>query len=46
VSIQRHLAGGDALNEFIRHEGSAVFAIPPGVGPGGSIGDTLFRAAT
>jgi deferrochelatase/peroxidase EfeB len=46
VSIQRHLAGSDALNEFIRHEGSAVFAIPPGVGQGGSIGDTLFEAAT
>jgi deferrochelatase/peroxidase EfeB len=46
VSIQRHLAGGDALSEFIRHEGSAVFAIPPGVQQGGSIGDTLFEAAT
>ncbi|GGM17487.1 peroxidase [Streptomyces fumigatiscleroticus] len=30
VTVQRHLAG-DALNEYIQHVGSAVFAIPPGV---------------
>lgn len=30
VTVQRSLAG-DALNEYIKHVGSAIFAIPPGV---------------
>lgn len=32
----------DALNEYIRHNGTAMFAAPPGVGTGGFVGDTLF----
>jgi deferrochelatase/peroxidase EfeB len=32
----------DALNEYIRHNGSAMFACPPGVRAGGYIGETLF----
>ncbi|WP_327364685.1 iron uptake transporter deferrochelatase/peroxidase subunit [Streptomyces sp. NBC_01296] len=31
VPIQRQLAKNDALNEYIQHVGSAVFAVPPGV---------------
>ena len=31
----------DALNEYIRHTGSAVFACPPGVREGGFVGETL-----
>ncbi|MFI8850888.1 iron uptake transporter deferrochelatase/peroxidase subunit [Streptomyces sp. NPDC053499] len=31
IPIQRKLARDDALNEYIQHVGSAVFAIPPGV---------------
>jgi deferrochelatase/peroxidase EfeB len=31
VPVQRRLARADALNEYIQHVGSAVFAIPPGV---------------
>ncbi|MCK9903417.1 peroxidase [Parafrankia colletiae] len=31
IPIQRRLAGADALNEYIRHTGSAIFAVPPGV---------------
>ncbi len=31
----------DALNEYIAHRGSAVFAVPPGARQGGSIGDAL-----
>jgi deferrochelatase/peroxidase EfeB len=42
VAVQRSLAGHDALNEYIKHVGSAVFAVPPGAKPGGSIGDALF----
>jgi deferrochelatase/peroxidase EfeB len=34
--------GGDALNEYIRHTSSAVFAVPPGAQPGGHIGEGLF----
>ncbi|WP_055550869.1 iron uptake transporter deferrochelatase/peroxidase subunit [Streptomyces sp. NBRC 110028] len=31
VPLQRRLARSDALNEYIQHVGSALFAIPPGV---------------
>ena len=42
VPIQRRLAEQDALNEYIVHTGSALFACPPGVAPGGWIGQGLF----
>ena len=32
----------DALNQFTTHVGSAVFACPPGVNPGGFLGEGLF----
>jgi deferrochelatase/peroxidase EfeB len=32
----------DALNEYIRHNGTAMFACPPGVDAGGYVGETLF----
>ncbi len=41
VRLQRRLAERDALNEYIKHTGSALFAVPPGVRPGGYVGDTL-----
>jgi deferrochelatase/peroxidase EfeB len=41
VAIQRRLGSIDALNEYIKHVGSAVFAIPPGAKPGGYVGETL-----
>ena len=31
VPLQKRLAADDALNEYIQHVGSAVFAVPPGV---------------
>ncbi len=31
IPVQRSLAAADALNEYIQHVGSAVFAVPPGV---------------
>ncbi|MFJ4919418.1 iron uptake transporter deferrochelatase/peroxidase subunit [Streptomyces sp. NPDC088725] len=31
IPVQKQLARADALNEYIQHVGSAVFAIPPGV---------------
>lgn len=41
VPVQRRLAEGDLLNEWITAIGSAVFAIPPGCAPDGWIGETL-----
>ena len=43
VAVQRNL-GSDALNEYISHRSSAVFAIPPGAQPGGFVGERLFGA--
>ena len=42
IPIQRRLAAYDALNQHITHVGSAIFACPPGVQPGGFVGDGLF----
>ena len=44
VPIMRRLAAHDALNEYTRHVGSALFACPPGVGPSGWWGEQLFSA--
>jgi deferrochelatase/peroxidase EfeB len=44
VRIQRSLARSDALNEYIRHIGSALFAVPPGARAGSYIGAPLFAA--
>jgi deferrochelatase/peroxidase EfeB len=41
VALQRRLGTIDALNEYISHVGSAVFAVPPGAKPGGYVGETL-----
>ena len=46
VPMQQALARNDALNEYIEHVGSAVFAVPPGVGEGGYWGSTLFGRAS
>ncbi len=44
VRINTSLAGkhNDALNEYIQHVGSGVFACPPGVSPRQYWGETLF----
>ena len=34
-------ARNDALNEYIAHTGSAVFAVPPGTRKGGFVGEAL-----
>jgi deferrochelatase/peroxidase EfeB len=41
VAIQRRLGSNDALNEYVKHVGSAVFAVPPGARKGGYVGETL-----
>lgn len=43
IPIQRRLAASDALRSVIRHEASAVFAIPPGASKGGWVGETLLN---
>jgi deferrochelatase/peroxidase EfeB len=43
VALQRKLGVQDALNEYIKHTGSALFACPAGVSsPAGFWADTLF----
>jgi deferrochelatase/peroxidase EfeB len=34
IPIQQELARSDALNEYIQHVSSAIFAIPPGAAEG------------
>jgi deferrochelatase/peroxidase EfeB len=40
--LQMSLAQHDALNEYITHTGSAIFACPPGARGGGFVGEGLF----
>ncbi|WP_076261287.1 iron uptake transporter deferrochelatase/peroxidase subunit [Intrasporangium flavum] len=42
VPMQRALAAKDALNEYVEHTGSAVFACPPGLKDGEHWGQALF----
>ncbi|MBU1586716.1 MAG: deferrochelatase/peroxidase EfeB [Actinobacteria bacterium] len=41
IAVQKNLAR-DALNEYIKHVGSAIFAVPPGAARGGYVGAGLF----
>jgi deferrochelatase/peroxidase EfeB len=43
IPMQQRLAASDLLNEYIKHVGSAVFAVPPGVAPGGWWGEGLMQ---
>jgi deferrochelatase/peroxidase EfeB len=42
VTVQKSLAGNDAMNEYIKHVGSGVFAVPPGAASGSFVGAGLF----
>lgn len=42
IPLQRRLAARDALSAFTLHRASAIFACPPGVRPGGFLGEGLF----
>jgi deferrochelatase/peroxidase EfeB len=42
IKLQSKLGASDALNEYIKHVGSAVFACPPGLKPGQSWAENLF----
>jgi deferrochelatase/peroxidase EfeB len=41
VELQTRLAQHDALNEYITHTGSGIFACPPGAAAGSYVGSTL-----
>ncbi|WP_309620400.1 iron uptake transporter deferrochelatase/peroxidase subunit [Salinibacterium sp.] len=42
VPIQLALARNDAMNEYLRHVGSGLFAVPPGAASGSFVGAGLF----
>lgn len=42
VRLQNRLGANDLLNEYIRHIGSAIFAVPPAPRQGHYIGQSLF----
>ncbi|ROQ38455.1 deferrochelatase/peroxidase EfeB [Frondihabitans sp. PhB188] len=42
VRIQSALAANDAMNEYVQHVSSGIFAVPPGASAGGYVGETLF----
>jgi deferrochelatase/peroxidase EfeB len=42
IALQQRLGINDALNEYIKHTGSALFACPPGLRAGERWGDQLF----
>ena len=42
LPMAMQLSAFDALNPFITHVGSALFAIPPGAAVGGFVGQSLF----
>ena len=45
VPMQLAMARQDTLSvEYLQHTGSGLFAVPPGVQPGGYIGEGLFKA--
>ena len=43
VTVQRKLDRGDALSKYIRHEASALFAVPGGAGRGEYVGQRLLE---
>jgi deferrochelatase/peroxidase EfeB len=46
IALQQKLGSTDALNEYISHIGSSLFATPPGLRQGQSWGDGLLTEAT
>lgn len=45
IPIQLALAKNDLMNEYIRHVGSGIFAVPPGCQSGSYLGASLFGEA-
>ncbi|MDL4772959.1 iron uptake transporter deferrochelatase/peroxidase subunit [Actinomadura xylanilytica] len=43
IQVQRKLDGADGLTRFLRHEASAIFAVPGGAAPGEYVGQRLLE---
>ena len=41
IPMQTRLAKQDLMSEYLQHTGSGLYAVPPGVRPGGYVGDAL-----
>ncbi|MCW2842366.1 MAG: peroxidase [Nocardioides sp.] len=42
IPVQTRMAKADSLMEYLKVTGSALFAVPPGAGPGEHVGQALF----
>jgi deferrochelatase/peroxidase EfeB len=42
IPMQTKIARHDGMSEYLQHTGSGLFAVPPGVQPGGYLGQALF----
>ena len=42
IPLQLEMAKRDVLMEYLKFTGSALFAVPPGIGPGEYVGQSLF----
>ena len=42
IPMQNKMAQHDALMEYLQFTSSAIFAVPPGAGPGEHVGQALF----
>ena len=42
ITVQKNLANNDRMNEYVKHVGSGLWAIPSGIQRGSFIGATLF----
>ena len=42
IPLQSSMASSDAMMEYLQFTSSAIFAVPPGAGPGEYVGQTLF----
>lgn len=43
VPLQQAMSANDAMNEYLRHTSSGLYAIPPGIQPGQYLGQQLFE---
>ena len=42
IPMQTKLGRADGLGQYLQHTGSALFAVPPGIGQGEFVGQALF----
>lgn len=42
IPVQNAMATSDALMAYLKFTASAIFAVPPGLGPGEHLGQALF----